>query len=608
MRKLLAHFGFCVGALSLVACSSGGADGGGSTIVVDVDQGVFDASQGVNPVVDQGGAVPDAMPLEDVSILDMGNSDLGQPQRAAHCDLLGLSETALQEGDGGFEFGDVAGAFAVNTLAGRWSLEDEWTGCDSYVFLTYFPDLRQNPGGTPWVVDQLWQSSLRELFEAGPRNVHYFFTSYEDVPAQIETRMSALRDAFNQTLDARISDVSEREFWRSRFHFVTDRVTLIEGSVGPFFRDYMRFLFTPSSVVDLGERGRAQPPLPLAFAIDRLQRWDPVGSLSPVVGQPSIFGMAAYAGHFYNHKADLSDAASRPEELKVAVLDEEVTARHLVRTVELPDAETMAGFDTFEVDIQVTCPHRNVFACSEWDRNARIQYCLDPECSEVREIVRWITPYWRRGHRRWVIDASPFLAYLRSGGSQTFRIEMGPTWERATARDARFEFIFSVSGQPKAIGIQRLYQGGGFNAEYNANHGPQEVAVPADAQRAELVVLLSGHGQDDANNCAEWCDHRHRFTVNETALDEIRSQLSIGRLRGCAEQARTGVPPGQFGNWAIARAYWCPGWPVEAMRINVTDALTGNDMQRVLYEANLAGQEPAGGNIDLSVYMVWYAE
>ena len=44
------------------------------------------------------------------------------------------------------------------------------------------------------------------------------------------------------------------------------------------------------------------------------------------------------------------------------------------------------------------------------------------------------------------------------------------------------------------------------------------------------------------------------------------------------------------------------------MRFNVTDALTGNDMQRVLYEANLAGQEPAGGNIDLSVYMVWYAE
>ena len=87
---------------------------------------------------------------------------------------------------------------------------------------------------------------------------------------------------------------------------------------------------------------------------------------------------------------------------------------------------------------------------------------------------------------------------------------------------------------------------------------------------------------------------------------EIRSQIPIGSLRGCAAEAGTGVPPGQWGNWAPGRAYWCPGWPVDALRMDITDFLSGGDMDRITYSANLAGAPPGGGNIDLSVYIVWY--
>jgi hypothetical protein len=285
-----------------------------------------------------------------------------------------------------------------------------------------------------------------------------------------------------------------------------------------------------------------------------------------------------------------------------------VTGRHLIRTVTLPNAETMETFNGLAFDINVTCPHRNVFGCSEWDRIGRIQYCSDTECTEALEIVRWITPYWRRGHRRWIIDATPFLSLMGSGGEHTFRVIMGPNFERATERYAKFDLRFSAGDGPQPMGVEQVYSGGGFNADYNMNHGPVTFTVPPMATRAELVTIVSGHGQSDGTNCSEWCDHRHRFSVNGNDLPELRSEIPIGSIRGCADKAHQGVPPGQWGNWAPGRAFWCPGWPVDAIRTDITEFLSGGDMDQLAYTANLAGRDPGGGNIDLSVYVVWYTD
>ncbi len=617
-RALLVFFGLMSGA-AFVGCAD---ESGGTTVAVAptfrdygtaggqadafinkrdaFSSGVQDASSppDVTPpdaapeVPDQGGMAPPNIDDEDL------------------CEVLQLPRREfLAEPIGGFAFGftDIAGDFTATTLNGQFGLRDEWTGCESYVFLTYFPDLRGAPDG-PWVGDLLWGSQLQDLVLTGPRNVRYFFVSYEPDPAARQQRMQDQRERFLQTVDAWVDDAGERAFWRRRVHFVTDRVTEIDGSIGRFFSDYMAFLFDPANVVDLGGRGQAQPPLPFAFAIDRFQRWDPVGSLSPVVGQNPTWGMASFAAHFFNHKAGVEDRDQAEDADVFTIMDEDVTARHLIRTVELPPEELMTAYDTAVFDIEVTCPHRNVFACSEWDRIARIEYCLDEACDERREVARWITPYWRRGTRRWMIDASPFLGLFSDGGTQTFKLVMGPNWERGTSRKATFKLRLSTRGTPKSLGLKKVYGGGGFNADYNMNHGPVSFSVPAAADRAELVLILSGHGQSDGDNCSEWCDHRHNFAVNGQAIAEIRSEIPIGALRGCADKAAEGVPPGQFGNWAPGRAFWCPGWPVDAMRFDITDYLIGNNMESLTYSANLAGRPPGGGNIDLSVYVVWYAD
>ena len=294
----------------------------------------------------------------------------------------------------------------------------------------------------------------------------------------------------------------------------------------------------------------------------------------------------------------------------VSLLDETTTGRVFTREVTLPDASAMAAFDSLEVDVEIICDERNPFACSEWDRIADIQLCADgAACTERREIARWITPYCRRGRQHWAIDASPFLALLRAGGATSFFVELGPEWERATEWTARVSLrLRTRGGEARAMGAEPAFRGGAFGATYN-DRMPVSFTPPAEATRVELVTILSGHGQESGNNCAEWCDHRHTFSVNGAALPAIAHEgPSIGSARGCAALASEGVLPGQWGNWAQSRAYWCPGLPVEAGRTDITSMVRLGEVNELTYAGSFGTSAPAGGDIALSSYVVWYVD
>lgn len=586
-----------IGLLALLGCDDGPADDADAVVIrlpdaaVEPDTGRDMAPE---PIRDMAPPPPDAALVPDMA-----------PPMVDVCEALGLARQPFEiEGVGG-GFGERAGDFTVGLLGGgSFTLSERWSGCESFVFLNYFNDLRAIPGGSPWPSDQLFATGLGNLVVEGPRNVQYIFTSYEPEAAAREARMTGLRDAVVEML----ADLApeERAFWMTRFHFVTDRSADFGGGLGAFFSAYMTDVYDPAQRVDLGDRGVAPMPLPSAFGIDRAQRWDPADSLAPYVGAADELGMAAYLGHFYNHKAALAErvAAEAAETTVVPLLEGSVTDRIFVRTVELPGADEMAAFDSLELDIAVTCPHRNPFACSEWDRIARIEWCADAECAERAEIVRWITPYWRRGERRWLIDASPFLPWMVAGGAQTFRIEMGPDWERHTERSTRMSLRLRTVGGDLPMGAVKAFGGGAFDANYN-NREPFAFTPPPEAEKVELVLILSGHGQTEGDNCAEWCDHRHDFTLNGVELDTVRSAPGIGQLRTCARRAAEGVPPGQWGNWAPGRAYWCPGLPVDLIRVDITGDVMPGVENSLTYRGVFQRGEPRGGDIALSAYVVW---
>ncbi len=538
--------------------------------------------------------------------MDAGESamDSGQdagPAAPDVCDALGLPRTAFRTTGTGTGLGDVAGDFRVNQHDGTvWHLEASWTGCESYVFFTHFPGL----------TDDLFRTYPDALFLEGPRNVHYFFMSNDADAAARAEFIAGLASGFRDGLTESLPDPAEQAFWSERFHFVTDRATEVEGSVGAHLTDYIAWARTPAAIVDLGDRGRAPAPAPVVIGIDRAQTFDAGDNLSTSVGGPDTFGMAAFLGHFYQYRGALEArlAAEAATTTTVSLLDETTTGRVFRPTVTLPSAAEMAAFDALSVDIVIDCRNGNPFGCSEWDRIADVQLCVDGEaCTDRREIARWITPYWRRGRQHYLIDATPFLGLLREGGARTFFVELGPEWERPTEWVAQVSLRFRTEGSaPRATGGLLAFRGGGFDANYNTRE-PFTFTVPAGATRVELVTILSGHGQTDGDGCAEWCDHQHLFTVNGTVLPSIaHGGPRIGSPRGCAARAVDGVIPGQWGNWAQSRAYWCPGLPVQAERTDITAQVRPGVESTMTYEGRFAGSTPRGGDIALSAYVVWY--
>lgn len=524
-------------------------------------------------------------------------TDAGEPRPPDVCDELSLPRRAFDPAAGGVRFGDLAGDFTVRTLDGTsWRLAERWTGCESYVFLVYYVSTYG---------DSLFRSSVEGLLTNGAPNVHYFFASFEPDEEARRTRLEALQARVETAIVRRFATDEDQARQRRRVHFVLDRISEIGGSVGPFITDYNTF--ARNSVVDIGDGRRAPAPALHAFGIDRAQRWDPGDNLNEYVGGPVLFDMASYLAAFYDFKARLeARLAGETGVVTRTLVDTTTTARIFERDVALP-AE-IAAFDTLEIDIRINCSERNPFACSEWDRIANVFLCDGATCAQRSEIARWITPYWRRGEQRWTIDASPMLALMRSGGTRRFRVETGPSWERPTPYEGRVTLRFSTrgNGKPRAIGAVPAFTGGTFDASYNMRT-PVRFTAPASASRVELVTILSGHGQTQQDNCAEWCDHRHRFRVEGVDLPIIAPAGNVGSTRGCAARARDGVPPGQWGNWGPERAYWCPGLPVEALRTDLTPHLVPGQEAELTYSASFrANSPPPGGDIALSSYVVWY--
>lgn len=536
---------------------------------------------------------PDAGDLVDAGTTD---SPPDAPRPMDICDELGLDRVAFVTTGTGTAQGEIAADFTATTTTGSFTLSEAFTGCESYVFFVHLPG----------VTDAVFRTPPDRVFTDGARNVHYFYVSNDPDPAVRSTVLTEVQTSLEEGLGIFVP-VEEHAFWRARVHYITDRATDIDGAIGDYLTDYLAYAAQASSAVAYDGRS-LRPPAPAAFAIDRDQRFDPVDNLAPSVGETSTLNSAAWLGHFYNYRHDLeARLAAETGVSVVSLLDEVTTLRVFTETVTLP--ATAATADALEVDIVVDCTARNPFACSEWDRIASVSFCVDGEaCTDRREVARWITPYWRRGRQHYAIDASPLLGLLREGGSQTFFVELGPDWERATEWDVEVSLRFRDAGAPRATEVVPAFRGGTFDATYNGRPAVH-FTPPAGTTRVELVTILSGHGQVAGNNCAEWCDHRHTFTVNGTALPTIaHADEAIGSAFGCAAHAADGAIPGQWGNGFPMRAYWCPGLPVEALRTDITSLVTVGSDNMLDYAATFRTGDPAGGDIALSSYVVFYED
>lgn len=481
-----------------------------------------------------------------------------------------------------------AGDFSVPLRDGTtWTLSEQWTGCESYLFLPHWFSI------SPEKSDTYWSTGVFELLVESDLNVHYFF-----VPAQASQEdTDALGAQMEGWIEEAMAGLTENQakWWRERLHVVASSSSDIPGLVGDGFA---------SSVGTYG------------FGIDREQKIRSLGYFPHVSGYSSSLASAgewpyenrlfsaAYEAIYFNFEAERQIRLDAVDATVVPVFGGDVIEQFEDGTLALPDAQTMSTFDTMEIDIRMECPDKDkaeIGNCGAWDYLAHM-WLYDDANESWLEMGRFITTYHRES--RWVVDASHALAWLQDGGDRTIRYQWAHEWN---TQPTGVTLTVRFSNQNKGVRptqIIPLFTGGGFSSTYN-DRQPVDAVIPSGAQKVELVAITTGHGMD-TGNCAEFCKHEHHYTVGSTTHTQAFDEPGIDDQ--CANSIYDGVVPNQAGTWWFGRGGWCPGQRVDPFVVDVTGDLSLGSSVSVTYTATQNGNEPRDGqgNINHNSWLVVY--
>lgn len=589
-----------VAALMLAACgdSGSGGDGAGSgdtasgaTAADGTDAGTGTADS----AVDEGDASTpsstgsDAGPEGDTATADPDDDTSATTDEVPAGPVCadGLPVRPFDDGPAGSLRHELMGDFTIPLTDGTgWTFSEEWTGCEVLVFI---PDTISR---SQLDSSSIWTGDVDALIQRSPTNVHYFFVSRLGSEAAAKANIDAMHATVQQALDGLPG--TGADFWTTRLHVVSARAA---GIVNPL---------SSMLTTGIGQAG---------FTVDRFQQIRGIGSFADVFRFQQALSDAeawpwesnlAYGAHdptYLNGEAAWVTEMNGQDALEIELFAGEVIEGFAETEVELPDAETLAGFDTFEVYIDMRCPNPALPEpgnCGAWDYLAHLSI-YDGE--DRVEIGRFITSYHRE--TRWLHDLTPMLPQLMPGGTRTMRWEWAPSWNvQPTATRLKLRFSNRAKAD-KPFAVSWLYAGGGFNAAYNEAHEPLEVAVPADATRVELYATISGHGAD-TSQCAEFCNHWHEWTVNGAIFTEKHD--TVGIADGCVGELTDRMIPNQWGTWWFGRGGWCPGQPVKPWVVDVTDLVTPGEPAAISYRGLLSGFAPPdnAGNINMTSYLIYY--
>jgi len=525
----------------------------------------------------------------------------GEACGAARACLRPVPPVPFAAGPYGTAVRDVAADFTLPTQHGDWNFRSEWTGADNYVFLVYAP--RNATSRTDYSAG-LFGGALADLLDRSPRNVQYFFL--------LGTNAEAFADAqarWTEELDA--LPEADRAWWTPRVHFVSTPVSMLGNWIG-------EMLTTRSRTALPYKRYDA-----VQFAIDRTQRIREVGMLGRLAQNgvlPDITLLAGEPTYFNWEHARDQRLARESGTVVVDLLRSQVVEENADIDVTLPDAATMATFDTMEVDLRMDCPNHRDGECGAWDYLSHLWVCDEaPVPGDAgtgdagtaglrcdREIARWITTYWREA--RWVTDISGMLPQLQAGGRQRLRWYASRQFDpRRTDYITSLSLRFSNRGRGmRPVETVPLWRGGAWNAEYDNGRAPIRVTVPPGTRRTELYTLITGHGGVQPTNCAEFCNHEHFFSVG--GMDFVQRFPEARAANACADRVGEGVVPNQHGTWYFGRGGWCPGLDVAPAVVDVTAQLPPGTETELRYRTryNNAPVSTNLGNISLSSYLVYW--
>ncbi len=202
--------------------------------------------------------------------------------------------------------------------------------------------------------------------------------------------------------------------------------------------------------------------------------------------------------------------------------------------------------------------------CGEWDYIDNIYLRRKGSVNDTSldiELARMISPYGSRFSPDWKFtwkaDVTDFSFLLHD----SVEIEFNHTgYESNTDRGWLVTLDFELTeGNPvmEVLGYEKLWNGsfpyGDINDDIENYLKPITFKNNVDADIVRLRILQTGHGMDDFENCAEFCNKYRKIFFD----NELTDQKQI--WRECGDNP---LFP-QAGTWIFDRANWCPGAMVQ---------------------------------------------
>ena len=499
-------------------------------------------------------------------------------------------------------FGKV-GDFTVQTKSGNWKMSRDWDGESTYLFI-----FNQDSNS---YMSSLWSQNVGSLLAEVPDNGHVFFGSFDsDYRNDI--------DAMNNRVNSYRNGLSEEDkAWiDSHVHYIDQQAGGISGALGGVIGDWSTFY----------------------YGIDRFQQWREIGSLYNWAGTNGVQYRFDYIGKLPQQFNAEFPIEMRRHDPGVTVVDIMVAQRHTggwggghssLANGSFPNATVMQSFNTMELYMHHGCSeHRDRYqkddgsngGCHEWDYSQYMQICDEvgnaSTCST--EFGYWITTYGREG--RWLTDISPRLFELVDGGDHMFRYRgANGGWLNVSVYLSNWD-----DDGLRPTGGELAFNGGSFRGEYNNESQFKrlhDLQIPEGTERVEIYAVITGHGfgKDNAN-CAEFCNHEHRYSMNGYVTQEDHAMAGnstvSGDSEGCAKEMHNGAVANQLGSWPFGRAGWCAGQDVKPWIFDISGWVDWNGGPNSLrYQGLYDGQnyipqnEQSGANqnIHANIWVIYYS-
>jgi hypothetical protein len=233
------------------------------------------------------------------------------------------------------------------------------------------------------------------------------------------------------------------------------------------------------------------------------------------------------------------------------------------QTVQVNLPKSIEDYGRVTLQFKLSCPDGK---CDRWDRVGSMSF-QNNELNQPLELLRFITPYGIGAN--WTYDLSDFLPLLKGSASFVFFIDtwVGPGHPGGHGWMVEAELVYEKAeqNQPVAAYVQPIlsFDDVIYGDPLVSTERKSRVLPLLGYRSAQMRMVITGHGQGNGDNCAEFCARSHRVRIGDHQYER-----TIWR-----DNCATTVDPNQMGTWQYPRAGWCPGDKVEPWKADVSAAL-----------------------------------